>query len=281
MLDLTFRLGLTGVVLNSDSGLPFVDITKVTGLDSAPFRTTERDHEGDDGGFMDAEYEKARPVILDGEVYSDTGSIEGYLDLLKANYAPSTSLIPFYFQAPGVDERLVFVKPLGVRYDWTTARRYGCCPIQFAMHAEDPRIYSSTEYTVPVGLGGTVTQGFGFNLGFDFGFGTTTIITGNNANNAGNRKTPVVFTIYGPVTNPSIYNDTTGEVMQFNITLGTGEYLTVDTKYRTVRLSGAVNRRVALVRPTWIRLQPGSNLIRYLAEAGGSTIDVVYRHAWR
>jgi hypothetical protein len=41
--DLTFKLTDTGVVLNSSVVQPFVDITKVTGLDSAPYRTTERD----------------------------------------------------------------------------------------------------------------------------------------------------------------------------------------------------------------------------------------------
>lgn len=282
MLDLTFRLGDTGVVLNGDATTPFVDILKVTGLDSAPFRTTERDHEGDDGGFMDAEFEKGRNIILDGEVYGDTGVLEAFLDLLKENWAPSRTLVPFYFQSPGVVERLVYVKPLGVRYDWTTARRYGVLPLQFTAYGEDPRIYSSELYNVSVTLGGTVTQGFGFNFGFDFGFGAASVGGGNNAYNGGNRLTPVLFTIPGPTTNPSIYNDTTGEVMQFsNLMLGSGESLVVDTKYRTVRLDGLTNRRNTLVRPVWIRLAKGDNNIRFLAESGGTTMTVAYRYAWR
>ena len=41
--DLTFRLGTFGTILNTDVSTPFVDVGKVTGLDSAPFRTSERD----------------------------------------------------------------------------------------------------------------------------------------------------------------------------------------------------------------------------------------------
>lgn len=282
MLDFTFRLGDTGQVLNSDVSTTFVDVLKVVGLDSAPFRTTERDHEGDDGGFMDAQFEKGRSIVIDGEAYGTVGTLEPFLDDLKENWAPSTSLIPLYFQAPGVAERLVYVKPLGVRYDWTTARRYGVLPLQFTAFAEDPRIYSSQEFSVPVTLGGTVTQGFGFSFGFDLGFGTASVGGGNNAYNGGNRPAPVVFTIPGPVTNPSIYNDTTGEVMQFaNITINSGESLIVDTRWRTVRLDDIANRRYALVRPVWIRLVKGDNTIRFLSESGGTTMTVEYRYAWR
>jgi hypothetical protein len=281
MDDLTFRLGDTGVVLNDDS-TTFVDVLKVTGLDSAPFRTTERDHEGDDGGFIDAEFEKARTIVIDGVVYSDVTTLESYLDTIKENYAPSPTLIKFYVQAPGVVERILFVKPLGLLYDWTIQRRYGCVPIQIKMYAEDPRIYSSELLSVPVTLGGVVTTGFGFNFGFDFGFGATSVGGGNNAHNSGNRSTPAIFTIPGPVTNPSIYNDTSGEVMQFsNIVIASGESLVVDTNYRTVRLDSGVNRRYALTRPTWIRLAKGDNTIRFLAESGGTTMTVQYRHAWR
>lgn len=282
MLDYTFKLGSSGVVLNSDATTPFVDIWKVVGLDSAPFRTTERDHEGDDGGFMDAEYEKARGIVLNGDVYCDGSTLEAFLDTLKENWAPSRTLVPFYLQAPGVVERLLYVKPLGCRYDWTTERRYGKVPIQFHCHAEDPRIYSSEEFSVDVTLGGVVTQGFGFNFGFNFGFGTTTVGGGNNAFNGGNRTTPATFTIPGPVTNPSIYNDATGEVMQFSdLILGSGESLIVDTLARTVRLDGVTNRRNTLVYPVWIRLVKGNNNLRYLAESGGTSMTVTYRYAWR
>lgn len=281
--DLTFMLTTTGVVLNSEVLTPFVDIHKVTGLDSAPYRTTERDWEGNDGGFMDAEFEKGRSVILDGTVYSDTDDIESFLDDLKANYAPNTTLQNFYFKSPGVSERLLFVKPLGCRYDWDELRRLGQASIQFSMFAEDPRIYDSTELSVSVPLGAVVYTGFDFDLDFDFGFGGTSSTTDQVVIEiGGNRPTPPTFVIEGPVTNPRILNDDTGAELEFIITLDTGDTLTIDTKYKTVRLNGTANRRSSLVAPDWFFLEPGTNTLRYRAEAEtASTLTIYYRNAWR
>jgi len=280
--DLTFKLGDSGVILNANlSAVPFIDISKADGLDSASFRETQRDWEGNDGSFFDAEFEKGREISIEGRIYGDVNTLETYLDALKENYAPSRVLVPFYYKAPGVDERLLFVKPRGVRYRWETVRRTGCIEAQFNMFAEDPRIYTSTLITLPVPVGGVATSGFGFDLGFSFGFGTITGSLGANAVVSGNRPTPPLFKIYGPVVNPRIYNDTTGDVLQFSITLNTGETLWVDKKYRTVKLDNTTNRRSTLINPTWYDLQKGTNFLRYLPESGGSTIDVLYRDAWR
>src|SRR5215831_1073677 len=153
--DYEFQLNDSGVRLNTTSAVPFVDISKVSGLDNAPYRETIRDHEGADGSFIDAEFEKGRDVILEGVVYGNTANVEGYLDTLKSNFAPVTSPIPFYFKPGTVGERLIFVKPRGARYDWDAARRIGTTPIQFLMYAEDPRLYDSTLSSVVVGYGGT------------------------------------------------------------------------------------------------------------------------------
>lgn len=283
--ELSFRLGDTGVILNTDSaGLPFVDIDSVKGLDSAPFRETQRDHEGDDGGYMDAEFEKGRDVILGGTLYSLTTSLEAYVDNLKANWAPSRSLIPLYFKAPGVAERFLLVKPLGVRYDWTTLRRTGQADIQFAAFAEDPRIYDSDLFNTNIILGATVFPGFGFNFDFNFGFGgTSTTTDAVTVTNSGNRPTPPVFVIHGPVTNPRILNDTVSKEMTFITTLSATETLVVDPKFKTVKLNNSVNRRNTLLAPTWFYLEPGDNTLRYRAESSDPTsyLNVSFHPAWR
>src|SRR3954452_23618724 len=151
--DYTFKLGDSGVVLNTDAVYPFADVTSVKGLDSAPFRTSSRDHEGDDGGYMDAEFEKARDIIIGGTLYDTTDHMEAFLDSLKANWAPSKVQVPFYFKPPGKSERLLLVKPLGIKYDWDAMRRSNQVDFQLGAYAEDPRIYDSTLITVNLSLG--------------------------------------------------------------------------------------------------------------------------------
>ncbi len=281
--DLTFKLGDSGIILNTDSvGLPFVDVLIVSGLDSAPYRETRRDHEGTDGGFMDAEFEKGRDIIITGDIISNSDSTEDYLDSLKANFAPSTTLVPFYFKSPGVVERLALVKPLGCRYDWDQIRRTGQARVQFKMYAEDPRLYSVSETNVNIPFVAGASTGFGFDLGFSFGFGGSGGSDGVFVNNVGNRSTPPIFTINGPCSNPTIRDETYGHTLTFSIDLAAGETLVINTQYKTVRLNGSVNRRGTLTNADWFFLQEGQTFLRYNAITGiGSSLDVSFRSAWR
>lgn len=280
--DYTFVLGDTGVILNTDAAsLPFVDIQRIAGLDNAPYRSTEQDHEGADGGFMDAEFEKGRTIVFDGVIYTDGTNMETYLDSLKYNWAPSRTLVPLYLKAPGVDERVLFVKPLGCRYDWEALRRIGSGNAQFIAFAEDPRIYSSALQSLTVTQGGTATTGRSYNKSYSYSYGAAITPDQTNAPVVGNRDTPVRFTMTGPVTNPTIVNDTEGVTLRFILNMGASDVLEVDTQYHTVYLNGA-SVRATLVEPNWFFLHPGDNFIRYTADSSGtSTLQVEYRSAWR
>lgn len=283
MDDFSYQLGDTGVLLNpSDQTLPFVDITEVDGLDSPEFRTTERDHEGQDGGFLDAEFEKMRTITLVGQIIAGGDTAETFLDQLKANWAPQRSTIPFYFFHPGSSERLLNVKPLGVKYNITTLRRTGSCDVQFMCQAEDPRIYDNSLQTFNLGQGLAITNGFGFNLGFNFGFGASVDPNSLNIINGGNRPAPAVITIPGPVSDPVIYNDTTGNQLAFDIDIASTDYLVIDLLYRTVKLNGTASRRNTLLEPDWFMLEPGDNFLRYRAgTSGGPAATISFRNAWR
>lgn len=280
--DLTFQLD-DGVILNSDATTPFIDIDKVSGLDSPEFRSSSRDHEGVDGGFIDAEFEKARTISLEGTIYDDTATIETLLDNLKDNYAPRTIPIPFYFKTPGVNERVVFVKPLGVKYNWESERRYGSVAFRIELYAEDPRIYEATEEVVTIDQGAITYTGIDFPLDFPFSFGgVSSTDDGQNVTNNGNRSTPAVIEIQGPVTNPSIINETEGLTLAFDIILAADETLVVDLAHHTVKLDGYINRRGTLRSPDWFLLQPGDTFIRYRAEsAPPSSMTLTFRSAWR
>src|SRR3954463_428137 len=282
MDDFSYRLGASGTVLNPNSQvIPFVDITNVAGLDSTELRSTERDNEGVDGGFLDAEFEKMRTITLEGQLIADTYTAESMLDQLKGEWSPQ-GIVPFYFQHPGVSERLINVKPLGVRYNVDQLRRTGATDVQFMCQAEDPRIYSSALNTVSISQGVAITTGFAFPLGFPFGFGAPVSPESASVYVYGNRPTPPTITIPGPVTNPVIYNDTTGDVMDFQITVGSTESLVIDMYYRTVKLNASLNRRSTLQTPGWFFLQKGLNVLRYRASTSGNPAAVMtYRDAWR
>ena len=281
LTDFTFQLD-SGPILNDDSAsVPFVDIDKVVGLDSAPYRETIRDHEGTDGGFIDAEFERGRDVILEGMIYLDTNNDESYLDELKSNFAPRTAPVSLAFKPPGVDERVIFVKPRGVRYDWESVRRVGMTPAQFLMYAEDPRIYDNNLLSTIIPFGGLATTGFAFSFGFDLSFGAVVPPAGGTVTNNGNRPMPAVMTITGPIVNPRIINQTDSKTLNFEVTLTTGQELVIDLLNRTVTLDGA-NMRSTLQTPEWWLFAQGTTDILFGGTSGtGSTLTIEYRYPWR
>lgn len=282
MDSFSYQLG-SGTILNpTDQTLPFVDITNVAGLDTPEIRSTERDHEGAEGGFLDAEFEKMRTIVLQGQIIGDPSTVEVFVDRLKGEWAPRRTSTTFKFAHPGVSERLLFVKPLGVRFELSSLRSTGAMDVQFTCQAEDPRIYDSDAMTAQLIIGVPLTTGFAFNLGFNFGFGAPVSPEGVNVTNYGNRATPAIITIPGPVTDPVIYNDTSSHVLQFTIDVAASDYLEIDLGNHTVKLNGSVSRRGSLYEPDWFMLEPGDNFIRYRATAGGSNpASITYRNAWR
>lgn len=279
--DYTFAFTATGEILNDDSSpsSPFVDVHKVTGLDNVEYRTTEREREGMDGGFVDALYEKMRTIVIEGVIYNAT---EDYLDTLKANFAPRASVEPFYLLAPDSNERLVYCKSLGIRYAWEQTRRTNVVTFQIQLKAEDPTIYEA-EVTDTATLGNP-ESGFGFDLGFDFGFGTSSTAGAAVLDNTGNKDADCTFEIVGPVVNPIIVHDESGNRLSFACTLGVGDTLEVNLRNKTILLGGTTNRRNFLLGTSrWFLLQPGTNTIRFLGTAGAGTpeLNCTFRPAYR
>jgi hypothetical protein len=275
----------TGITLGLDpitNTSFFVDLTKLDGLDSAPFRTTSRAREGSDGGFMDAEFEEMRVITIEGICYNCNFN---NLQALKANFAPSRTAKPFYVYLDGPGQRVVFCKSLGLRYVVDQAARLNTYNIQAQLQAEDPTIWSDPAVLASSGLIGTY-GGFGFNLSFNFGFGTTTGTAGSAAAyNNGDKPADATIVISGPVINPTIVHDTLGYALAFSLSLAAGETLTINLRNRTVLLNGTANRRSALLGSSrWFMLQPGNNPILFLGTAGvGGTpnMSITYRSAYR
>lgn len=274
----------TGIVLNSDATLPFVDVTNVQGLDSAPTRQTVKDHEGTDGGFVDSKYETLRTVVLEATAYTDPSAFEYYMDQLKGNYAPSAVDLPFYFQTDN-GQRVVYGKSQGLKYSKTNERGYGKQPFNFTILCPDPRIYSSSIISSgPIYLGSATVQGRGYPKAYTFGYGIAATQSSGSITPGGNRDTPGWYVITGPIVNPTIVNDTTGQQWTFNITLADGEYLWIKPRVKTVRLGeNGPSRRNTLRGPWWF-LQQGQNNFRLLGSggtAGVTNLTVYAQPAWR
>lgn len=136
-----YCFGDTGIILNSDAqGLPFVDVTDIVGLDSAPVRASTIEHMGMDGAYQDAQFMSMRTIAITGTVYDNALSPEIFLDQLRAQYAPGV-FNPFYFKHPGSPLRFINAQGGGVKYDVDTNRRLGITPVVITLFCPDPYIY--------------------------------------------------------------------------------------------------------------------------------------------
>lgn len=148
------------------------------------------------------------------------------------------------------------------------------------LFAEDPRRYGGTQRIgsydpTAAGTFDGVTLDLTFPLDFA-GDGSSTL----DVTNLGNYPTPPVFEIYGPVTNPVIDNDTTGEsITTEGLELTSTDVARIDVVNRTFEVNGVSRPDFIDASATdWFDLVPGDNALR-LRGSGmvtGTTLLFVY-----
>ena len=144
---------------------------------------------------------------------------------------------------------------------------------QLQLLATDFLIYGETESTSTLTL--PISGGMTFPFDFPEQFGSS---SGGSATvtNSGTMNTAPTIVFTGPIQNPRLYNDTTGQVMGLDITLVAGDAITIDMKARTIIQGDATNRMSAKTAESkfWT-ITPGGNLIRLSAttfDTGTATI---------
>jgi phage-related protein len=261
-----YQFGDAGVLLNGAANLPFVDLTSINGLDSAPFRTATTDQEGRDGGYVDMMYETMRTVTLEGTIYNTPTAIESYLDSLKVNFAPAVTAKPLYFKPDTPTAmRCVFGKSAGIRYSRDSRRRLGMSDFQVQIICEDPRIYAATEDVL-----------------------TMTVNTTESLSPLlGNRDTTATIKLTGPLVNPSLsINMGPGAIYEINTipNLTAGEYIDIDLNQKYILKNGNTSiRHLITLTNGWPVINPGNLSITLAGTTAGSTGNAVFttRAAWR
>lgn len=281
--DYEYQFGDNGLLLNSsDAGhaalLPFIDVLKVDGLDSAPLRVTSRDHEGADGGYVDSEYMTTRNIVVEGVLYADPSDPETVCDRLKVEYGKSRVAKPFYFKHPSKSLRMCLGKGQGAQYSVDSLRRTGQTDLRLAIACPDPYIYEADAQHVEGRIQGVGT-GFGFPLGFPFGFGSyggdpgSVVLT-----NQGNHPAYPVITIYGPILAPSLAESQSGKYFSLNLSLGKSDYVVIDMdpRKKSVKLNGIANRRSSVLPDAhWFEIQPGESVITLNGDMGAASGSAV------
>ena len=263
--------------LNPDDG--------VTGLDdNADVRESADLLVEADGGVHGAFYYGRRPFSLNGwlDANAEQDTVYEYEDKLLAAIDAMREDGTVIWQKGARPETGVWFR-LGA-----PARITGRWPKRFTLPlvSADDRIVGTavnTETIVPGGVSGIV----GYTDPYSDPYGETLDVSGQvTVTNAGRRGSRPWFTIEGPITNPQLLNNTTGETIAITYTLAAGEILTVDTHpaRRSVLLGGTSSRwgSVDNANTSWWELLPGANDVRLLSLSfsAGAELTVNWRDTW-
>lgn len=175
--------------------------------------------------------------------------------------------VPYLWGDGGGDlTKQLFVKVLYVMTSENTRQGY-VLPFKLYCKVKDPTIYGGTLKLASTILGnpststGSATYPFKYPIAYGSNYYTVTAAATNNGSVP---VYPQSIDIYGPVTNPSVTNGSTGEVIQVNCTLNTvSDHLQIqyNKDVLTVELNGVNNMQNVTNASTYFKIHPGANVI--------------------
>lgn len=205
-------------------------------------------------------------------------------------------LIDAFGLVEGTEELTIVVRTrntLGVAFGTVSARQipmnyrysYYGAEVSIQFECSDPRKYSLGTNSVFISMPALVLDGLEYPLEYPLDYGDEVTASQLIVNNEGNVSTPMILTYYGPVTNPTLINQTTGDQLGFEIVLTADDELVVNTRLGTVILNGTADRlytRTLTSSPILgFDLAVGQNEMQAIATEWeeGAGIEIVYRDA--
>jgi hypothetical protein len=250
----------TRVAFNDPTDVDYVGmLTDISGFDAPDLRESADDLVQQDGGIHGDFFYGRRPVTLSGMILNPASADDRnrkMTRMMRACRALRSDATISWVLSGGYEQYIRVRLQNGPRFQGNWQKEF-----MVGMVAADPRIYSTTLNSTFVPLGGSAT------------------LTNN-----GNAWMYPNIAIYGPVTNPTLRNFTTGESINIIYTLVAGQFLALDVANHTVLLNGTTSlySSVDLASTSWWALAPGANDIRstVYASSAGAGITVEYRDTW-
>jgi hypothetical protein len=243
------------------------DIRQITGLAGAPkSASSDRMLSARHGAVAGEDYVTPRTVTIKFEIVSDESTLTAKLDVLTLAFAPSIDPVAIAYRVPGVAGGGVVTSTAhcrnrSVNVDAVYAR--GVATVDVQLSAADPRLYGLTQNLVTAGVDDVADVGIQFPIAAPLGFGGAIAPGSTTVTNAGNFAEPFVMRIYGPCTDPVVTRAGDGLALSFTTTIADGDYLELNTAFRTVKLNGVTNQYSVLDGgSTWFDLVPGGNDLR-------------------
>lgn len=255
------------------AGTPF-PILSVDGLEGLPDLRTQDDNRGyNDGMFSGRDFLAGRTITIEMLTLAGNGnSAQTNFNLLQAAMLPQqqgTGLLQFQLSASdGLRRANARVRKRVTKID--PEYTYGFIKSVWQFFAPDPRYYDDSQQSGS--MAPTTPSGRTYNRTYNLTFGGGTQASAVNVQNNGYVTTYPTVTVNGPVVSPIIGNQTTGQVMQFNVTLSSTDVLVIDLAERLITLNGNPARNLLTGTSQWLSAPVGSSVFYF--NGTGTTVGV-------
>lgn len=197
------------------------------------------------------------------------------LELNQADILSDNGYVPYKWgDAVGALSKQVFMKPLYVQIAETTRQGF-VQPFTIYAKIKDPTIYgtslksASTGQANPAQATGSAVYPFTYPIVY----GSTIYTVTADCNNIGTLPVyPVTIIVKGPINNPRVTNQATGEFIEVSVNLGSTTdqlNITYDKDTLNVNLNGVSVVNKVTVSSTYFKIRPGTNTI----QLGGSSVN--------
>lgn len=245
-------------------------VLEIDGLEGLPELRTQDDNRGyNDGMFSGRDFYSGRNITITMLTVGGNGNSaqQNFRLVQNAMLPQQQGTTPLYFQLSSTDTQKVINGRVRARQTIVDPNyTYGYVKSQYTIFCPDPRYYNSTYTTTSllpsVALGRTYNRTYNI----EYGGGSA----GATVANTGNVATYPLITITGPITNPTISNQSTGQYITVNTTLLVTDTLVIDLYNKTITLNGSPARNLLAGNSQWFGCDPGNTVISFTGS--GTTV---------
>lgn len=222
----------------------------------------------------------ARTITFEIQIKGTLPVLEAALANLNVAFSPSAADTWLNLRVTGTpSEYALLGRPRGVEWDLSRRFTFGLADARCTFVATDPIKYGAA-VTTTIGLP-SGTAGLLFPASASFVFGAQ---TGGEATVTNTGPTPVDWTavITGPLTTPRLEMVSLNRRVSFDIAVGSGETLVLDSKTGSALLNGTTPRTSTMLPGSrWWQLPVGSSTIRLRAASGSGDVTITHRPGYQ
>lgn len=250
-------------------------VLSVDGLESLPGIRNQDDNRGyADGMFSGRDFLAGRTISIIFNTFATPGfsAQDNYNTIQRALLPQTQGTTPLYFAlSDNTVEQVIYARVRALQTTIDPNYTYGYITSQVQFFCPDPSYYSSNTQTATLLYSPPTGRIYNRTYNLVYGGGSATITT--SVENSGWGQTYPLITLYGPIDNPVLGNETEDAQLNFNVSMSDTDVLVVDLYNKLITLNGNPARNL-LTSGTWFSAQPGNNLFFLTGDAGSTLINV-------